>query len=53
MFLQKKNLAREASLDVNKEHWKETENIMSEFGLNVIWFEKFEDLPQVIKDIAN
>lgn len=48
VFLRKTSLKGEASLKVNKEHWAEMENMMGDFGLNVIWFDEFEELPKLI-----
>lgn len=52
VFLRKAPLAGEAAQAVNEEHWKEMEDMMSDFGLNVIWYNKYEELPGLIRDIA-
>ena len=52
VFLRKAPLAGEASKAVNEEHWKEVEDMMSDFGLNVIWYNKYEELPGLIRRIA-
>lgn len=52
VFLRKTPLKGEASFKVNKEHWTEMENMMGDFGLNVIWFDEFEELPRLIDYIS-
>lgn len=52
VFLRKTPLAGEAAQSVNEEHWKEVEDMMSDFGLNVIWYNKYEELPGLIRRIA-
>lgn len=52
VFLKKTPLKGEASESVNNEHWKEIEYMMSDFGLNVIWFNDFCDLPQILDYIS-
>ncbi len=52
VFLKKEPLKGEASEDVNKEHWEEVEYMMSEFGLNVIWFNEFDELPRILDYIS-
>ena len=48
IFLRRQNLKGEASSAVNDEHFREIENMMFELGLNVIWFDEFEKLPQYL-----
>lgn len=48
VFLKKQRLKGEAEAEVNQEHLKEMEYMMSSFGLNVIWFDDFKDLPLII-----
>lgn len=52
VFLKKTPLKGEASEEVNEEHWKEIEYMMSDFGLNVIWFNNFDDLPRILNYIS-
>lgn len=52
VFLRKTPLKGEASQKVNEEHWKEMENMMTDFGLNVIWFREFSQLPELIDYIS-
>lgn len=52
VFLKKAPLKGEASGEVNKEHWREIEYMMSDFGLNVIWYNDFSDLPKMIDYIS-
>lgn len=52
VFLKKAPLKGEASDEVNKEHWREIEYMMSDFGLNVIWYNDFSDLPKIIDYIS-
>lgn len=53
VFLRKIGLKWEASKLVNEEHFSEIENMMSQFGLNVVWFNDFKDLPGILLEIAN
>ena len=48
IFLRRQNLKGEAVKAVNEEHCKEIENMMFELGLNVIWFDEFENLPKCL-----
>lgn len=52
VFLRQAPLKGEASMQVNKEHWLEMEYMMSDFGLNVIWYKEYAQLPQLIEYIA-
>lgn len=52
VFLKKEPLKGEASKEVNEEHWHEIEYMMSDFGLNVIWYNDFSDLPTMIDYIS-
>lgn len=52
IFLKKEKLRGEASLDVNQEHWKEMEYMLRDFGLNVIWFNEFSQLPKLLDYIS-
>ena len=52
VFLKKAPLKGEASKEVNEEHWHEIEYMMSDFGLNVIWYNDFSDLPKMIDYIS-
>lgn len=52
VFLKKDYLKGEAVEVVNKEHWREMENMMSDFGLRIIWFNEFEELPKIINYIS-
>lgn len=52
VFLKKDHLKGEAAEVVNEEHWHEIEIMMSDFGLNVIWFNEFEELPKIINYIS-
>ena len=52
VFLKKEPLKGEASKEVNEEHWHEIEYMMYDFGLNVIWFNDFSDLPKMIDYIS-
>ncbi len=51
IFLKRQKLQGEAVKAVNDEHCREIENMMFELGLNVIWFDKFEELPQILLSI--
>ena len=51
-FFKQTPLKGEASDEVNKEHWREIEYLMSDFGLNVIWYKDFSDLPKIIDYIS-
>lgn len=51
IFLRRQNLKGEAVKAVNEEHCKEIENMMFELGLNVIWFDEFENLPKCLSYI--
>ena len=42
----------EAAKEVNEEHWAEQEYMMHELGLNVIWFNEFKELPDLIRSIT-
>lgn len=52
VFLRKVKLKGEAAEIVNKEHWAEQEYMMRELGLNVIWFNDFNELPDLIRRIT-
>ena len=52
VFLKKEPLKGEVSKEVNEEHWHEIEYMMSDFGLNVIWYNDFSDLPKMIDYIS-
>jgi hypothetical protein len=52
VFLKKEPLKGEASKEVNEEHWHEIEYMMSDFGLNVIWYNDFSNLPKMIDYIS-
>ena len=52
VFLQKVKLKGEAAKKVNEEHWAEQEYMIRELGLNVIWFNEFTDLPDLIRRIT-
>lgn len=52
VFLQKRNLDGEAEQKVNDEHINALEKMMNGFGLNVIWYESFDQLPKLINYIS-
>lgn len=52
VFLRKVKLKGEAAKEVNEEHWAEQEYMMRELGLNVIWFNEFKELPDLIRRIT-
>ena len=52
VFLRRKELNNMASNKINKEHWEEQERMMNDFGLNVIWFDDFEELPEIIEQLS-
>lgn len=52
VFLRQAPLKGEASMQVNEEHWREMEYMMSDFGLNIIWYKEYAQLPQLIEYIA-
>ena len=52
VFLRKVKLKGEAAKEVNEEHWAEQEYMMHELGLNVIWFNEFKELPDLIRSIT-
>ena len=49
--MQRKKLKGDKRLHVNQEHWKVQEQMLREFGINVIWYDKHEELPNIIRDI--
>lgn len=51
IFMRRQNLKGEAVKTVNDEHCREIENMMFELGLNVIWFDKYENLPKCLSYI--
>lgn len=51
ILMRRQNLKGEAVRSVNDEHCREIENMMFELGLNVIWFDKFENLPKCLSYI--
>lgn len=51
-LLHRERLKGEAVKEVNEEHYQEIEDMMFELGLNVIWFDNFNDLPQKLLHIA-
>lgn len=51
VFMQKKPFDSTSSSKQDKENWKIQQQILNELGLNVIWFDKFSDLPKLITRI--
>lgn len=51
VFLQKQKLKGEESKRANQEHWKEQERMMNQLGLNVIWYNSFEELPILLSQL--
>lgn len=51
VFMRKVKLEGEASKTVNEEHWTQQENMFREFGLNIIWYNDFNELPTLIEEI--
>lgn len=51
VFLRKEKLKDGAIDDVNEEHWDKQEYMMKEFGINIIWYNDFPELPRLIKSI--
>ena len=51
IFMRRQNLKGAAVKTVNDEHCREIENMMFELGLNVIWFDKYENLPKCLSYI--
>ena len=51
IVMRRQNLKGEAVKTVNDEHCREIENMMFELGLNVIWFDKYENLPKCLSYI--
>lgn len=52
VLLHRERLKGEAVKEVNNEHYQEIEDMMFELGLNVIWFDNFNDLPKILLYIA-
>lgn len=52
VFLRKTKLAGEAIAEVNNEHFLEIEKMMLQLGLNVIWYNEYEQLPDILLYIA-
>ncbi len=50
-FLQRGTLKGDKRLHVNQEHWKVQEQMVREFGINVICYDKHDELPKLIRDI--
>ena len=50
-FLQRKMLKGDKRVKVNQEHWRVQERMLREFGINVIWYDKHEELPWLIRSI--
>lgn len=50
-FLQRKELKGDKRVRVNQEHWKVQEQMLREFGINVIWYDEHNELPELIKEI--
>lgn len=53
VFMQKKPFDSTSSSKQDKENRKIQQQILNELGLNVIWFDKFSDLPKLITKIFN
>lgn len=52
VFLKKSTLEGEAYAKVNEENSDEIEYMMNAFGLNVIWYNEFDQLPKIIDYIS-
>ena len=50
-FLKRKMLKGDRRIRVNQEHWRVQEQMLREFGINVIWYDSHSDLPKLIKEI--
>lgn len=50
-FLQRKALEGDKRVKVNQEHWKVQEQMLREFGINVIWYDEHSELPDLIRKI--
>ena len=50
-FLKRKMLRGDRRIRVNQEHWRVQEQMLREFGINVIWYDKHEELPELIRSI--
>lgn len=48
IFMRRHKLRGEAIKDVNDEHCQEVEKMMLELGLNVIWFDEYNNLPKYL-----
>lgn len=53
VFLKKEVLNRYVCTKINEEHWKEQELMLNNLGLNVIWYNTFDELPVLIEQITN
>lgn len=51
VFLRKENLKDGVIEEVNEEHWDKQEYMMKEFGINIIWYNDFPELPGLIKSV--
>lgn len=51
VFIKRDVLNKMASKKINEEHWKEQERMMNDFGLNVIWFNDYDELPEIINQL--
>jgi len=51
VFLRKEKLKKESRDEVNEEHWDKQEYMMKEFGINIIWYNDFPELPGLIRRV--
>lgn len=51
VFLQKKKFSETSTENEDEKNDEIQEKIMNDFGLNVIWFKDFEDLPKILEKI--
>ena len=51
VFLRKEKLKKESRDEVNEEHWDKQEYMMKEFGINIMWYNDFPELPGLIRRV--
>ena len=51
VFLRKETLKDGIEDEVNEEHWDKQEYMMKEFGINIIWYNDFPELPRLIQRV--
>lgn len=51
VFLKKEKLKEGIDKEVNEEHWDKQEYMLKEFGINIIWYNDFPELPGLIRRV--